>query len=313
MNNLLNKSLWALFALAMVSTSCSKEELIEQAIESNSDDIAIDTEVVVDGENVTNTRAASEAGWTTGDGRYHENDPVIVAAYANEGYELVRFYDKGGKLDQQDGSFYKFPASINQTFKAEFKTVSKYTITATAESGGTVSGGGIFKQGTNCTLTANSNSGYTFDGWYENGSKVSSSSTYTFTVSSNRTLTAKFSVLIQTNTINAWVEKYGGTGLKFTISSRYPISSPISISYAAKGYYSMGVDYPDGSQRWESYYFEGSSSSKVLNTGTSTWEIIYYPGIQTGGSIDEANWYIDFTEFSDSNYQYEKGNCTGYY
>lgn len=75
----------------------------------------------------------------------------------------------------------------------------------------------------------------------------------------------------------------------------------------------MGFDYPDGSQSWESYYFEGSSSSKVLNTGTSTWEIIYYPGIQTGGSIDEANWYIDFTKFSDSNYQYEKGDCTGYY
>ncbi|MCB7406730.1 InlB B-repeat-containing protein, partial [Bacteroides uniformis] len=42
--------------------------------------------------------------------------------------------------------------------------------------------------GSSCTVTASANSGYSFDGWYEGSSKVSSSSSYTFTVSSNRTL-----------------------------------------------------------------------------------------------------------------------------
>ncbi|MCB7406745.1 InlB B-repeat-containing protein, partial [Bacteroides uniformis] len=46
--------------------------------------------------------------------------------------------------------------------------------------------------GSSCTVTASANSGYSFDGWYEGSSKVSSSSSYTFTVSSNRTLTARF-------------------------------------------------------------------------------------------------------------------------
>ncbi|WP_420022304.1 InlB B-repeat-containing protein, partial [Bacteroides uniformis] len=42
--------------------------------------------------------------------------------------------------------------------------------------------------GSSCTVTARANSGYSFDGWYEGSSKVSSSASYTFTVSSNRTL-----------------------------------------------------------------------------------------------------------------------------
>ncbi len=43
------------------------------------------------------------------------------------------------------------------------------------------------EQGTSVTLVATPSSGYTFDGYYVNGSKVSSSTTYTFTVGSSDT------------------------------------------------------------------------------------------------------------------------------
>ena len=68
------------------------------------------------------------------------------------------------------------------------------TITATASpaNGGTVSGAGTYQQGQTCTLTATANSGYTFMNWTENGAEVSSSSSYTFVVSSNRNLVANF-------------------------------------------------------------------------------------------------------------------------
>lgn len=107
------------------------------------------------------------------------------------------------------------------------------------------------------------------------------------------------------------MEKYGGTAVKFTITSTYPITSPISFKCAARGTYSIGYDYPDGSQRWESYDYDGLPSWEKLNVGASSWEIIYAPGIQSGGSIDEADWYIDFTEFSDDRYNYEKGRWRG--
>ena len=68
------------------------------------------------------------------------------------------------------------------------------TITATASptSGGTVTGGGSFKTGDSVTLRATANSGYLFDGWYDGNTKVSTSATYTFSATANKTLQARF-------------------------------------------------------------------------------------------------------------------------
>ena len=75
------------------------------------------------------------------------------------------------------------------TFKQNATT---YTITASAATGGTVSGGGEYSEGAPVTLTANPNTGYFFEGWFESGLLVSRNSQYTFTASSDRTLQAKF-------------------------------------------------------------------------------------------------------------------------
>ena len=66
---------------------------------------------------------------------------------------------------------------------------------ASDDSGGTVSGKGVYKNGDTVTVTAtvNTNAGYTFKGWQENGQIVSGADeTYTFTASGDRTLTAMF-------------------------------------------------------------------------------------------------------------------------
>jgi hypothetical protein len=57
---------------------------------------------------------------------------------------------------------------------------------------GAVTGGGTFAGGTSDTVTATPNSGHTFVHWTENGRVVSTSETYTFTVSANVTLIADF-------------------------------------------------------------------------------------------------------------------------
>ena len=58
--------------------------------------------------------------------------------------------------------------------------------------GGTVSGGGAYAAGTDCTLTATPSAGYTFINWMENGTVVSTDATYTFTVYNERNLVANF-------------------------------------------------------------------------------------------------------------------------
>ena len=61
---------------------------------------------------------------------------------------------------------------------------------------------GIFNYGQTCTVTATPNSGYHFVNWTENGSVVSSSASYTFTVNSNRDLVANFSQQTQNYTVS---------------------------------------------------------------------------------------------------------------
>ena len=62
--------------------------------------------------------------------------------------------------------------------------------------GGTVSGGGTFEIGTQVTVTATVNSGYTFRGWVRNGSSqiLSTSLSYTFTLQGQTDLVATYEV-----------------------------------------------------------------------------------------------------------------------
>ena len=74
-----------------------------------------------------------------------------------------------------------------------------YTITANASptAGGTVSGGGTYYSGQNCTLTATPNTGYTFTNWKKGNTVVSNEASYTFTVSESATFTATFTAIPQ--------------------------------------------------------------------------------------------------------------------
>ncbi len=57
---------------------------------------------------------------------------------------------------------------------------------------GTVGGAGNYPSNSVCTLTASPNAGWGFKNWTQNGTQVSSSAAYNFTVRSNRTLIANF-------------------------------------------------------------------------------------------------------------------------
>jgi hypothetical protein len=66
------------------------------------------------------------------------------------------------------------------------------SISANPSEGGSVSGGGNFEEGQSCTVIAVPASDYTFTHWTEDGSQVSDAASYTFVVTSNRTLVANF-------------------------------------------------------------------------------------------------------------------------
>lgn len=69
-----------------------------------------------------------------------------------------------------------------------------YAITAAANpaNGGFVTGAGTYLEGETCTMTATPNYGYIFQNWTKGGSIVSSSPTYSFTVTESAIYTAHF-------------------------------------------------------------------------------------------------------------------------
>lgn len=78
-------------------------------------------------------------------------------------------------------------------------TIARYTVTVDVDGtqGGSVSGTGTFEAGSRTTLVATVNEGYQFIGWIDNdtGTTVATGTSYTITVNSNRSLTARFAPL----------------------------------------------------------------------------------------------------------------------
>lgn len=73
------------------------------------------------------------------------------------------------------------------------QTTATVTITRNPEAGGTVTGAGTYEVGEAVTVVATSAVGYSFDGWYRDGSKVSANTTYQFVLGSSIALEARFS------------------------------------------------------------------------------------------------------------------------
>jgi len=138
----------------------------------------------------TNGRVEFAGGYATGAGLYDGDADAVVEAVPYSGYQLVNF--TGGPTDGSSNQFsgdnrYSFNIQRKDwKFSVSFK--KEYTIAVSAGTGGSASGGGTVLEGESCTVNASAYSGYSFEGWDEGGTKVSSSASYTFTVSSNRTL-----------------------------------------------------------------------------------------------------------------------------
>ncbi len=100
---------------------------------------------------------------------------------------------------------------------------------------GSVSGTGLKDPGTSVSLTATPSSGYYFVNWTEGGSTVSTSATYTFTATSDRTLMANFesssSSITVGGTLSSFTSTYGSTSAEqsFTVSGSSLLSSVLVI------------------------------------------------------------------------------------
>ena len=140
---------------------------------------------------ITATANPSNGGTVTGGGTYNYGQNCTLTATPATGFTFLRWTENGNQVSTN--ASYTFTVTGNRTLVAQFQAQS-YTITASANpsNGGTVTGGGTYNYGQSCTLTATAATGFTFLRWTENGNQVSTNASYTFTVTSNRTLIAQF-------------------------------------------------------------------------------------------------------------------------
>lgn len=162
----------------------------------------------------------SNGGSVQGGGTYNSGANCTVTASPNSNYSFVNWTENG--MPVSSNTSYSFVVNDDRTLTANFQyqQPSTYTITVSANpsNGGSVSGGGIYQQGQQCTVSATANSNYTFVKWTENGTQVSTNPTYSFTVNSNRTLVAHFqnqpsqyTISVSANPTNGGTVSGGGT------------------------------------------------------------------------------------------------------
>ena len=149
-----------------------------------------------------------------------------------------RLYDHGTQQEFPTESVNSITFNANANFGemgnwypfAFVEGANEYEITVLANplAGGTVTGGGTYSQGDVCTLTATVNDAYTFVNWTKDGVEVSSSTTYSFTVTETASYTANF---IVASAANHWAT-ITGTQYNLTMSGVISIDDVAQTSTA---------------------------------------------------------------------------------
>lgn len=151
---------------------------------------------------ITVSANPTNGGTVGGGGTYQQGQSCTVTATPANGYTFLRWTENGNSVSTSAN--YTFTVTGNRTLVAQFQQ-QNYNITVSANPalGGTVTGGGAFHYGDNCTVSAAPASGYTFQRWTENGQQVSTNASYSFTVTGSRTLVAQFQAQSYTITASA--------------------------------------------------------------------------------------------------------------
>ena len=140
---------------------------------------------------ITATASPTAGGSVSGAGTYNRYSTCTLTATANNGYTFVNWTKNGSVVSTN--ATYSFTVTGNASYVANF-TLNSYTVTATSNptGGGSIIGAGTYSHGTAVALTATANEGFNFTNWTENGVEVSTAPTYSFVVTSNRSLVANF-------------------------------------------------------------------------------------------------------------------------
>jgi len=131
-------------------------------------------------------------GTVTGAGSYVFGDTASLKAVAAEGFKFVEWTENGLPISSDNPL--EFVVSANRAFVAHFDNEYMVTVDVIPEEGGMASGGGKYVFGSEITVVATPAECYDFDGWFVGETLVSEDAEYTFTVTEDVDLVAKFTL-----------------------------------------------------------------------------------------------------------------------
>ena len=140
---------------------------------------------------VTVNKSTSNAGSVTAlNSTYKVGDSVTITATTNSGYTWVGWFNGDTELTKEQSYTFNMPAE-NLTYTAKW---IKVTVNKSTSNAGSVTAlNSTYKVGDSVTITATTNSGYTWLGWYNGEEELTKDASYTFTMpSENVQYTAKW-------------------------------------------------------------------------------------------------------------------------
>ena len=147
----------------------------------------------------------SIGGLTAGGGLFDQGTAVTVTAVPNVGYTFTNWTENG--IQVSTSANYQFVLIADRTLVANYTLIppAQFAVNTSAlpVAGGSTTGSGSFDVGSNVTVTATANTGYTFVNWTLAGVQVSTNANYTFVLSANTTLIANFAVSAYTLNVTA--------------------------------------------------------------------------------------------------------------
>ncbi len=278
---------------------------------------------------VTTSPNPPAGGITNGDGTYNYGAQVTLNATANSNWTFLNWTENGSVVSTMPE--YVFIVNTNQSFVANFTQLPTYQVTTSSSpvDGGISFGGGNYIAGQVATVSAISNTGYSFTNWTESGNVVSTDSVYSFTVTANTDLVANFDpadFLISATTIPAGsgtvigggIYSYGSTATLTATSGKSwvfyewtencnPVSGNESYSFVVTSPRALAaVFYQPGIQYVTTTFAEPIEGGYVTGCGT-----YYIDSVATVHAVPYSGWeFVNWTEngmpvSSGSEYSYQ--------
>jgi uncharacterized repeat protein (TIGR02543 family) len=230
-------------------------------------------------------------GTTTGAGLFAQGSTVTVTATPAVGYTFTNWTDSGSATVASASSSYQFAMAGNRVLVANFTAIPPaqfgVVLSSNPAAGGTTFGAGSYVTGSLVTIIESPNPGYTFLNWTENGNIISTSSSYQFTITSNRTFVANFSAIpaLQFAVILSSNPPAGGTT---TGSGTYTTGTSVNIAATPLAGYSF-VNWTEGStvvSTSASYTFIITGNrTMVANFVISTYSLTLLANPVAGGTV----------------------------